>query len=93
LTNGQTLRVECKKGPLQASKSSVEYGLIREALGQILTVENVSSTDAFAIAVPHSRRFADLASRWRQAPLVQRARIQILTVDREGVVHGFSPAG
>jgi len=90
LTSGHTLRAECKKGPLIRSKSSQEYPLVREALGQLLTVDEVGDQDILAVAVPHSDRFAELASRWRQAPLVKRFGIQILTVDREGNVAGFS---
>ncbi len=38
LITGHGLRVECKKGPLTRSKSSQEYPLLREALGQLLTI-------------------------------------------------------
>ena len=92
LRTGQMFRAECKKGPLEKSRSSVEYVRLREALGQILTVEVVGPNDLFAIAVPHAPRFAELAARWRRAPLVRRAGIQILTVSRDGEVHGFEPA-
>lgn len=37
LSNGKILRVESKKGSLSTSKSSKEYPLLREAMGQILT--------------------------------------------------------
>ncbi|MDX1998273.1 MAG: hypothetical protein SF066_11190 [Thermoanaerobaculia bacterium] len=83
LTNGRTLRVEVKKGPLQASKSSPEYPLLREALGQLLTTENIHSQDLLAVAVPYSPKFAALAKRWREAPLVKKVGFQILTVSRE----------
>lgn len=83
LTNGRTLRVEVKKGPLQASKSSQEYPLLREALGQLLTTENIHSQDLLAVAVPYSPKFAELARRWREAPLVKKVGFQILTVSRE----------
>jgi hypothetical protein len=89
LSMGRTLRVECKKGPLSRSRSSQEYPLIREALGQLLTVEEVTDKDVLAVAVPHTDRFADLAARWRKAPLIMRLGIRILTVDRQGKVHGF----
>jgi hypothetical protein len=36
LQDGRVLRVEAKKGPLTTSKSSEEYPLIREALGQLV---------------------------------------------------------
>jgi hypothetical protein len=89
LNSGPTLRAECKKGPLSRSKSSREYPLIREALGQLLTVSEVGPGDILAVAVPHSQKFVELAARWRHAPLVARFGIRILTVDRSGNVHGF----
>jgi len=89
LESGQTLRAECKKGPLSRSRSSQEYPLIREALGQLLTVAEVSDRDILAVAVPHSEKFAELAQRWRDAPLIKRFGIRIITVDVRGGVHGF----
>ncbi len=93
LNSGRTIRAECKKGPLVRSASSAEYPLIREALGQLLTVSEVSDRDILAVAVPHSEKFAELAARWSQAPLIKRFGIQILTVDRKGNVEGFVENG
>ncbi|MGE0761464.1 MAG: hypothetical protein AB7O38_30905 [Pirellulaceae bacterium] len=90
LIDGRTLRVECKKGPLVRSKSSQEYPLLREALGQLLTMESVGELDLLAVAVPSSPKFQELASRWRQAPLVSRFGIRILTVSRDNQVSGLS---
>lgn len=90
LVNGQTLRTECKKGPLVQSKSSQEYPLMREALGQLMTTDAVSSEDLLAIAVPRSKKFEELASRWRRAPLIARLGICLLTVSREGEVSGLN---
>jgi hypothetical protein len=89
LQSGQTLRVESKKGPLAKSKSSQEYPLIREALGQLLTIEKVGDKDVLAVAVPFSDKFEALAKRWREAPLIQKFGIRILTVNRENKVDGF----
>jgi hypothetical protein len=90
LMTGRRLRVECKKGPLVRTESSPEYPIIREAFGQLLTLLEASETDILAIAVPHSPKFADLAERWRAAPLIRGFGIRILTVDRGGEVHGLS---
>jgi hypothetical protein len=57
--------VELKKKPLQANKSSQEYPLIREALGQLLTVKEAADDDVLAIAVPSSSKFETLAAQWR----------------------------
>jgi hypothetical protein len=89
LRSGFTLRAECKKGPLSQSRRSEEYPLIREALGQLLTVEEVGDKDILAVAVPHTEKFAELALRWRKAPLVKRLGVRILTVARAGNVDGF----
>jgi len=90
LISGKNLRVECKKGPLSRKSSSPEYRLIREALGQLLTMKEVGEKDILAVAVPHSQKFAELASRWREAPLLKQFRIRILTVDGTGNVEGFA---
>lgn len=89
LADGRTLRVECKKGPLARSKSSVEYPLLREAFGQLVTISEVSDGDVLAVAVPHSPKFHELADRWREAPLIKRFGFQILTVARTGDVWGL----
>jgi hypothetical protein len=92
LRTGHTLRVECKKGPLTRSPSSQEYPLIREALGQLLTVQEIGENDILAVAVPHTTKFEELAVRWRNAPLIKRFGIRILTVDRNGSVFGMEEA-
>lgn len=93
LCGGNTLRVECKKGSLARSRSSAEYPLLREAMGQLLTIREVSDNDVLAVAVPHSPKFEELAQRWRHAPLVARFGIQILTVSRDGNVSGLALRG
>jgi hypothetical protein len=90
LRSGHTLRVECKKGPLTRSPSSQEYPLIREALGQLLTIQEIGENDILAVAVPHTAKFEELAVRWRNAPLIKRFDIRILTVDRNGNVFGLT---
>lgn len=89
LKSGKKLRVESKKGPMSRSKSSQEYPLLRGALGQILTVEDVADDDLLAVAVPSSPKFEELAKRWRQSPLVAKCGILILTVGRNNYVGGF----
>jgi len=89
LIDGRTLRVECKKGPLDRSKSSQEYPLLREALGQLLTIESVGERDLLAVAVPNSPKFEELARRWREAPLIKRFGILVLTVKRDNQVLGL----
>lgn len=89
LSSGHTLRVESKKGPLERSRSSEEYPLLREAIGQLMTVDTAGDNDIFAVAVPKSAKFMELAARWRRAPLIQRLGIRLLTVDRRNKVDGL----
>lgn len=89
LVSGPKLLVECKGGPLISAKNSVEYRLLREALGQILTTESVEKNDLFAVAVPKSPKFEELSSRWQNAPLVKNSGIIILMVDCDNMVSGL----
>lgn len=93
LTSGQRLRVESKKGPLKRSKSSQEYPLIREAIGQLMTVEHAGAQDLLAVAVPHSDKFNALAKEWRERPLLKKLGIRILTVGRDNSISGLSDFG
>ena len=88
LTDGTRLWVECKKGPLTPSKSSAEYPILREAIGQILT-NAPGAGERVAVAGPHYGRFVDLSARCRVAPLVRQAGISLLTVSRDGDVFGW----
>lgn len=89
LAGQRPLIVEAKKGSLSPSKSSAEYKLMREALGQLLTLEVVPANAVLAVVVPHGERFVKLADRWRRAPLVARLGIHIVTVGVDGSVHGL----
>jgi hypothetical protein len=89
LKSGKQLIVESKKGPLAKSSNSCEYKLIREALGQIMTIPHVPKNAMLAVAVPHGERFVQLVQKWRSAPLVKRARIRLLTVSSSTRVTGF----
>lgn len=93
LASGQRLRVESKKGPLFRSKSSQEYSLIREAIGQLITIERAEPTDLLAVAVPHSDKFNALAMQWRERPLIKKSGILILTVGRDNLISGFKSVG
>ncbi|MEI7637463.1 MAG: hypothetical protein WCJ37_09170 [Syntrophus sp. (in: bacteria)] len=92
MKSGHELRVESKKGPLVRTRSSAEYPLLREALGQLITIESVDQNDILAVAVPKSEKFESLATRWREAPLIKKAGIRILTVARDGTVNGLETA-
>jgi hypothetical protein len=89
LHDGTVFFAESKGGPLTRSKSSDEYPILREAMGQLLTLDSVSHNPALAVAVPHSTKFEALATRWRAAPLIVRTGIRILTVAPTGEVTGW----
>lgn len=89
LISGQRLRVESKKGTLCRSKSSQEYSLIREAIGQLMTIEHAEPTDLLAVAVPHSDKFNVLAMQWRERPLMKKSGIRIVTVGRDNSISGL----
>lgn len=93
LQSGKTLVVESKKGSLQRSKSSSEYPLIREAIGQLMTIKNVGPDDILAVAVPNSDKFESLATQWRDRPLMVRAGIHIATVGRDNRISGLQKIG
>jgi hypothetical protein len=85
------IRAECKGGPLIKKRGSPEYRILRGALGQVITVEQVSANDILVVAIPHTPRFRKLADKWRERPLVVRSGIQIVLVDRDGTVEWLDP--
>lgn len=93
LINGYTLRVESKKGPLFNKPGSKEYPLMREAIGQLMTVEHANNDDILAVVVPESVKFLDLAAQWRVRPLMKHANIHIITVNRSNQITGLEHLG
>lgn len=83
------VRAECKQGPLVKRPGSPEFPLLREAIGQVLTVESIEPKDVMTVAVPLTEQFTKLAERWRPRPLLQASGIQIALVGRNGVVEGL----
>jgi len=83
------LRVECKKDTLIKSKSSQEYPLLREALGQLLTINECDENDRLAVAVLNSPKFKELTSKWRNAPLIHKLQLGFLLVSSNGEVDGI----
>lgn len=54
-----------------------------------MTIESADENTLLAVAVPKSNKFDELADRWREAPLIKKVGIKILTVARDGSVCGF----
>jgi pyrimidine deaminase RibD-like protein len=89
LINSKKLRVECKKGTIEQSKSSSEYSLLREAIGQLITTKEVNANDVFAACVPASKKNHNLSKTWKASPLIIKAGIHLLTIDRDGNCEEF----
>lgn len=83
------VRAESKKGNLVRKKGSPEYPLLREAIGQLMTIEQVETNDTLVVAVPQSETFRSLASRWRSCPLMEEADIHFALIGRNGNVEGL----
>ena len=83
------VRAECKKGPLIGKKGNPEYPLMREAIGQLMTIKLVETSDVLVVAVPQSTMFRSLAERWRERPLIKQVDIYFALVGRDGSVDGL----
>jgi hypothetical protein len=89
VVGARRIRAECKKGPLVGKAGNPEYPRLREALGQILTVETIAPADVLVAAVPDSPKFRQLAATWLERPLVKRVGVKIALVARDGSVRGL----
>lgn len=83
------LFIECKKGSYSNSKTSQEYKLMREAIGQIATVDNYDSNTLYAIAVPKSDRTVKLAEDWIKREGIKKLGLKILLIDDNDNVFGL----
>lgn len=83
------VRAECKGGPLVKKSGSREYPILRGALGQVVTIEQVDTDEVLVVAAPHTPQFRRLVTKWREAPLVSQLDIQIVLVGRDGTVDGL----
>lgn len=85
----ERIRAECKGGPLVKKSGSREYPKLREALGQLLTVERVEGDDVMVAAIPCAEKFRRLALEWQPRPLVAQSAFRIVLVGRDGTVAGL----
>ena len=84
------VRAEVKKGPLIDKKGNPEFGLLRNAIGHLMTTSGVNETDVLVAAVPLSDRFRELREKWKDISQIRKAKIQIVLVGRDGCVEGLS---
>jgi hypothetical protein len=83
------LFIECKKGSYSNSKTSLEYKLMREAIGQIATVEKYDPQTLYAIALPKSDRTIKLAEDWIKREGIKKLGLKILLIDDKDNVFGL----
>ena len=84
LKNGKILYVESKKG--KANKSSQEYSLMREAIGQLMTGIALSGDIIPMVAVPYSSKSYELANRWCSLEQIKIIGIQFALIHDDGKV-------
>lgn len=82
LLDGKKLYVESKKG--KENKSGQEYPLMREAIGQLMTVPVLTDDVIPVVAVPYSKKSVELAGRWSEYPQMQHVGIKFLLVKDDG---------
>lgn len=83
------IRAECKGGPVTHKPGSKEYPLLRQLIGQLMTVKKLEPGDVMVAAVPATDRFRKLAHEWADRPLMRRSGILIVLVGRGGHVEGL----
>ena len=83
LKDGKQLRVECKKGSAD-NKSSSEYPLMREAIGQLMTGCELTEEIIPVVAVPYTDRSMALAVKWSAYSQIKAIGLQFLLVKEHG---------
>lgn len=89
LKGGKELYVECKKGEISSTKSSAEYKLIREAIGQIATIEKLDENYIYAVCVPENEKTKNLIEQWELSEGVKRLGIKLFCIDKKGKLANF----
>ncbi|MBO6518548.1 MAG: hypothetical protein JJ973_00790 [Rhodospirillales bacterium] len=80
------IRAESKGGPLIKKSGSKEYPILRELIGQLVTIEVYQPDDILIAVVPSTERFKALTTRWRDRPIVKKTGIDFALVNRNGTV-------
>lgn len=84
LSDGRNLFVESKKG--SDKSGGPEYKLMREAVGQLMTNENVDENTIPAVAVPYYDKTLRLAEKWCGYTRIISAGIKFILVNQNGEV-------
>lgn len=89
LKDGMRLFVEAKGGRLTRSPSNPENALMREAIGQLVTSEDVENV-VLVVAVPDGDGFRSRIEKWKGRPLIKQLGIRLVTVSQSGEVRGLA---
>lgn len=84
LKDGKRIYIESKKG--KSNKSSQEYSLMREAIGQLMTGVPLTEDMIPMVAVPYTAKSYELANRWIQLSQIKRIGIQFALVHEDGLI-------
>lgn len=84
LKGGKQVYIESKKG--KNKKSSQEYSLMREAIGQLMTGIQLTNTIIPMVAVPYSMKSEELANRWILLTQMKKIGIQFALVHTDGKI-------
>ncbi|MGN0169515.1 MAG: hypothetical protein ACI39H_02005 [Lachnospiraceae bacterium] len=80
--DGKSIVVESKKG--KNDKKGLEYPMMREAIGQLMTNEYAGEYVIPVVGVPYSEKSYELATRWIKLPQIQAVGIKFFLVKEDG---------
>lgn len=79
---GKQLYIESKKG--KDYKKGMEYPLMREAIGQLMTGCKMTDKVVLIVAVPYSEKSYSLATKWANLEQIQLVGIKFYLVKEDG---------
>lgn len=82
LSNGKKLLIESKKG--KESKSGLEYPLMREAIGQLMTGRELGENTVPVVAVPYSHKAYSQARKWSEYSQIKQFGLKFYLVEADG---------
>jgi hypothetical protein len=89
--NGQTVKAECKGGPLLPARGKSVSAILAGAIGQAVISDSIEPDDAIWIAVPDAPSFERVGTRIAKTQMLQQTGIRIVLVNREGGVRFLNP--
>lgn len=68
----------------EKSKSGLEYPLMREAIGQLMTVGELGGNIVPVVPVPYSEKTYSLAKKWSEYSQIKRLGLKFYLVEADG---------